>query len=200
MGASRRNGQSENFAYQHMRCVNGSLTCHKILHGAYSFTSHPKEGVLWIFKNLSPRPGLKPQPLGPVASTLTATPLRRLCSSLMLVYTYEAIWRSNGDDQHQSHLSNLSNLRVLGRSYVQYSEMMLGKKTWPMEIRLNDHRFPLWLLSLMQEERKVYRVLVGKPKGNRPPGRPRHRWDDRNRIDLAENGLGGWGVDSIGSG
>jgi hypothetical protein len=28
----------------------------------------------------------------------------------------------------------------------------------------------------MGEERKVYRALVGKPKGKRPLGRPRHRW------------------------
>jgi hypothetical protein len=41
------------------------------------------------------------------------------------------------------------------------------------------------------EERKVYRVLVGKPEGKRPLGRPRHRWEDRIRIDLREIGLGG---------
>jgi hypothetical protein len=30
----------------------------------------------------------------------------------------------------------------------------------------------------MGEERKVYKVLVGKPKGRRPLGRARHRWED----------------------
>jgi hypothetical protein len=29
----------------------------------------------------------------------------------------------------------------------------------------------------MEEERKVYKVLVGKPEGKRPLGRPRRRWD-----------------------
>jgi hypothetical protein len=43
----------------------------------------------------------------------------------------------------------------------------------------------------MGEERKVYKVLVGKPKGKRPPGRPRHRWEDGIRMDLREIGLGG---------
>jgi hypothetical protein len=43
----------------------------------------------------------------------------------------------------------------------------------------------------MEEKRKVYKVLVGKPKGKRPLGRPRCRWEDRIRMDLREIGLGG---------
>ena len=38
--------------------------------------------------------------------------------------------------------------------------------------------------------RGVYRVLVGKPGGRRPPGRPRHRWEDNIRMDLREMGCG----------
>jgi hypothetical protein len=42
-------------------------------------------------------------------------------------------------------------------------------------------------------ERKVYKVLVGKPEGKRPLGRPRHRWEDGFRMDLKEIGWGvGW--------
>jgi hypothetical protein len=37
----------------------------------------------------------------------------------------------------------------------------------------------------------VYKVLVGKPEGKRPVGRPRHRWEDGIRMDLRETGLGG---------
>jgi hypothetical protein len=48
----------------------------------------------------------------------------------------------------------------------------------------------------MGEERKVYKVLVGKPEGKIPLGRPRRRWEDGIRMDLRENGLGG--VDWIG--
>jgi hypothetical protein len=48
----------------------------------------------------------------------------------------------------------------------------------------------------MGEERKVYKVLVGKPEGKRPLGRPRRRWEDGIRLDLGEIGLGG-GVDWI---
>jgi len=42
----------------------------------------------------------------------------------------------------------------------------------------------------MCEERGVYRVLVGKPEGRRPLGRPRCRWVDTIRMDLEEVGCG----------
>ena len=41
------------------------------------------------------------------------------------------------------------------------------------------------------ESRFVYRVLVGKPDGKRPLGRPRHRWDDNIKMDFQEVGCGG---------
>jgi hypothetical protein len=41
------------------------------------------------------------------------------------------------------------------------------------------------------EERGLYRVLVGKPQGKRPLGRPRRRWEDI-RMDLQEVGCGVW--------
>jgi hypothetical protein len=43
----------------------------------------------------------------------------------------------------------------------------------------------------MGEERKVYKVLVGNPKGKRPFGRPRRRWENGIIMDLREIGLGG---------
>jgi hypothetical protein len=52
----------------------------------------------------------------------------------------------------------------------------------------------------MGEGRKVYRVLVGKPEGKRPLGRPRHRWEVGIKVDLGEIGWWGCGVDSPGSG
>jgi hypothetical protein len=44
--------------------------------------------------------------------------------------------------------------------------------------------------------KNVYRLLVGKPEGNRPLGRPRRRWIDNIKMDLLEIGLGA--VDWIG--
>ena len=42
----------------------------------------------------------------------------------------------------------------------------------------------------MGEERGVYKVLVGKPEGKRPLGRPRRRWMDNIRMGLQEVGCG----------
>jgi hypothetical protein len=39
--------------------------------------------------------------------------------------------------------------------------------------------------------RSAYRVLVGKPEGKRPLGRPKYRWEDNIKVDLQEVCLGG---------
>jgi hypothetical protein len=46
-------------------------------------------------------------------------------------------------------------------------------------------------VALMGEGRCVYRVLVGKPEGKRPLGRPKHRWEDNIKVDLQTLGCGG---------
>ena len=43
-------------------------------------------------------------------------------------------------------------------------------------------------VACMRERRGIYRVLVGKPEGKRPLGRPRRRWDN-NKMDLREVGI-----------
>jgi len=43
----------------------------------------------------------------------------------------------------------------------------------------------------MGERREVYRVLMGKPEGMKPLGRPRHRWEDNIKMDLQEVGCRG---------
>jgi hypothetical protein len=50
-------------------------------------------------------------------------------------------------------------------------------------------------VARMGEKRNVYRLLVGKPEGKRPLGRPRRRWIDNIKMDLVVIGWGG--VDSI---
>jgi hypothetical protein len=42
----------------------------------------------------------------------------------------------------------------------------------------------------MGEVRAAYNILVGRPEGRRPLGRPRRRWEDNIRMDLWEKGLG----------
>ena len=47
-------------------------------------------------------------------------------------------------------------------------------------------------LACLEERRGTYRVLVGKPEGKRPLGRPSHRWEDNIKMDLQEVGCGAW--------
>jgi hypothetical protein len=53
-----------------------------------------------------------------------------------------------------------------------------------------------WHVSRVGEKRNAYRLLVRKPEGKRPLGRPRCRWVDNIRMDVGEVGWGG--VDWIG--
>ena len=46
-------------------------------------------------------------------------------------------------------------------------------------------------VARMGERRAVYRILVGKPEGKRPLGRPRRRWEGNIKMDLQEVGCGG---------
>jgi hypothetical protein len=46
-------------------------------------------------------------------------------------------------------------------------------------------------VARMGDDRKVYKVSVGKPQGKRLHGRPRRRWEDGIRNDLRETGCGG---------
>jgi hypothetical protein len=47
-------------------------------------------------------------------------------------------------------------------------------------------------LACVGERRCVYRVLVGKPEGKSPLGRPRNRWDGNIKMDLQKVGCGVW--------
>ena len=62
----------------------------------------------------------------------------------------------------------------------------------PNKVRVIKSRRIRWAghVAHMGEERGVYRVLVGKPEGKRPLGRPRCRWVDNIRMDLQEVGCG----------
>ena len=49
-------------------------------------------------------------------------------------------------------------------------------------------------MARMEERRGVHKILVGKPDGKRPLGRPRRRWEDNIKMDLQEvgRGCGAW--------
>jgi hypothetical protein len=52
----------------------------------------------------------------------------------------------------------------------------------------------------MEQEIKVYTVLVGKPEGKKQPGRQRRRWKNGIRMNLGEIGWGGEGFNWLGTG
>ena len=59
-------------------------------------------------------------------------------------------------------------------------------------VRVIKSRRMRWAVHVarMGEEREVYKVLVGKPEGRRPLGRPRRRWVENIKMDLQEVGCG----------
>jgi hypothetical protein len=60
----------------------------------------------------------------------------------------------------------------------------------PNTVRVVKSRRMRWAghVARMGEDRFVHRVLVGKPEGKRPLGRPRRRWEDNIKMDLQEFG------------
>jgi hypothetical protein len=60
----------------------------------------------------------------------------------------------------------------------------------PIIIRIIKSRRMRWAdhVAPVGEKRNAYRLLVGKPEGKRPLGRPRHKWVDNIRMDLGEVG------------
>jgi hypothetical protein len=69
-------------------------------------------------------------------------------------------------------------------------------------IRIFKSRRMKWAghVARMGEKRNEYRFLVGKSEGKRPLGRPRRRWMDNIKMDLARGGMGRCGLDWSGSG
>jgi hypothetical protein len=63
----------------------------------------------------------------------------------------------------------------------------------PNIVRVIKSRRMRWAghVACMGEGRGAYRVLVGRPKGKRPLGRPRHRWEDNIKMDFGEIGIDG---------
>ena len=67
----------------------------------------------------------------------------------------------------------------------------------PNIVRVIKSRRMIWAgyVAHMGKRRELHRVLVEKPKGKRPLGRPRCRWEDNIKMDLQE--VGCWGMDLI---
>jgi len=100
----------------------------------------------------------------------------------------------------EEHRLRVFENRVLGRIFGPKRDEVRGE--WiklhneelkdlycsPNILRVIKWRRMRWVrhVARVGERRYLYRVLVGKPEGNRPLGRPRHRWEDNIKMDLQE--------------
>ena len=66
----------------------------------------------------------------------------------------------------------------------------------PNIVKVIKSRRLRWAMHVarMEEGRSVFKILPGKPTGNRPIGRSKHRWEDNIRMELEEIGInaGNW--------
>jgi hypothetical protein len=81
---------------------------------------------------------------------------------------------------------------VMGQLRRLHNEELNDLYSSPNIVQVIESRRMRWggHVAGMGEKRGAYRVLVGKPKGKRPVGRPRHRWVVNIRMDVQEVGCG----------
>ena len=81
---------------------------------------------------------------------------------------------------------------VTGEWRRLHNEKLNDSYSSPNIVRVIKWRRMRWAghVARMGEERGVYRVLLGKPEGRRPLGRPRRKWVDNTRTNLQEVGCG----------
>jgi hypothetical protein len=104
----------------------------------------------------------------------------------------------------EEHRLRVFENRVLRRIFVSKRDEVVGGWRKLHDEKLHDLYFVpsivriiksrrmrcAWPVVRMGEERNAYIILVGKPEGKRPPGRPRHRWKHNGMMDLREIGWG----------
>jgi hypothetical protein len=82
--------------------------------------------------------------------------------------------------------------KATGKWRSPYNEELNDLYSSPNIIRVIKSRRIRWAghVARMGEKQGAYRILVGRPEGRRPLGRPRHRWEDNIKMDLQEVGWG----------
>jgi hypothetical protein len=105
-------------------------------------------------------------------------------SGSIIVYTVRVLRRIFG----------LKGDEVTGGWRKLHNEELHGLYSSPGIVREIKARRMRWAghVALMGELRGAYNILVGRPEGRRPLGRPRRRWEDNIKMYIIEIGFGVW--------
>ena len=114
------------------------------------------------------------------------------CETWLLTLTEERRL-SVFENRVMSRIFGLKRDEVTGQCRTLHNEGLNDLYTSPVIDRVIKSRRMRWAeqVARMGERRGVYTILVGTPEGKRPPGRPRLRWKNNNKMDLQEVGCGG---------
>jgi hypothetical protein len=92
-------------------------------------------------------------------------------------------------EEHRLRVSENRVLRMIFGSWKKlHNDELHSLYSSPNIVRVIKSRKMRWVghVARMGEGRGVYRVLVGRPEGKRPLGRPRHRWENNIKMDPRE--------------
>jgi hypothetical protein len=116
----------------------------------------------------------------------------------VVLYGCETLCLTLGEE----HRLRVSENRVLGKIFGPkreedgslrklHNDELHSLYSSPNIVRVIKSRKMRWVghVARMEEGRGVYSVLVGRPEGKRPLGRPRRRWEDNIKLDLGEMGI-----------
>jgi hypothetical protein len=86
-------------------------------------------------------------------------------------------------------------LGLRGKWRKLHNEELNDLYSLPNIVRVVKSRRMRWAghMAHMGDERGVHRVLVGKPEGKKPLGRPRRRWENNIKMDVKLEGVAGTG-------